>query len=226
VVAVRIRKEKYMLPKTLVWIDCETSGLDPHKDKVLELYAFATSFNDPFNVEDGVRGVEKVFPFKDWSAVPPEVIAMHSAYDVVEETSLMRECMLAVPSSSRSYNDYQEMDALLCRTFAPGKTTDPEYPPVLAGSTVHFDLNFVRTHFPQFASRLSHRVYDVSAIKLFCCSLGMPEIPKTTPQHRARGDIMSSIEHAKKCIEWLEKRHASSCAVDCGELVVSPLFVR
>jgi hypothetical protein len=77
---------------------------------------------------------------------------------------------------------------------------------VLAGDSVHFDLGFVRYHMPTLAKRLSHRVYDVSAIKLFCRSLGMPKIErKEDPVHRAAGDVLRSIEHAKYCADWLAR---------------------
>lgn len=200
------------LPKTILWCDIETTGLDPATDKVLEVCFIAADFSNPFHIEDGVRGVEKVFPFKDWSKVPQEVIQMHAAFSG-GNNPLMLDCMLAQPTDSK-FTDYEEMDQLLCRTFFPKGRTENQ--PVLAGSTVHFDLNFVRTHFPQFATGLSHRCYDVSAVKLFCYSLGMPEIPKTTPQHRARGDILSSIDHAKQCAAWLEKMKPKDYDYDRG----------
>ena len=48
---------------------------------------------------------------------------------------------------------------------------DKEERPILAGSTIHFDLGFVRAHWPRLAARLSHRCYDVSAIKLVAPSV-------------------------------------------------------
>jgi oligoribonuclease (3'-5' exoribonuclease) len=72
----------------------------------------------------------------------------------------------------------------------------------LAGSSVHFDHGFIKHWWPQLASRFSHRHYDVSAVKLFCESLGMPRLPKAEA-HRAREDILESIAHARECVRWL-----------------------
>ena len=55
---------------------------------------------------------------------------------------------------------------------------------------------------PTLDKRLSYRHYDVSAVKLFCQSLGMPKLPKAEA-HRAKDDILESIAHAKKCADWL-----------------------
>ncbi len=76
---------------------------------------------------------------------------------------------------------------------------------MLAGSSIHFDHAFLAVHMPRFAARLSHRHYDVSAIKLFCQSLGADKFPKAEA-HRAKDDIAESIAHAKACAEWLYDR--------------------
>jgi oligoribonuclease (3'-5' exoribonuclease) len=83
---------------------------------------------------------------------------------------------------------------------------EPDQKTVLAGSTVSFDLEFVRNTMPRLAARLSHRVYDVSAVKLFCRSLGMPALPKQE-QHRAAADVLESIAHARACAEWLRPQN-------------------
>ena len=80
--------------------------------------------------------------------------------------------------------------------------SDKDERPTLAGRTVHFDLGFIRHHMPRLAARLSHRVYDVSAICLFCESLGMPRLKKGEA-HRASEDVLESVEHARRCAEWL-----------------------
>ncbi len=55
---------------------------------------------------------------------------------------------------------------------------------------------------PTLAERFSHRYYDVSAVKLFCRSLGMPK-PQPAEAHRAMADIQESIAHARQCARWL-----------------------
>ena len=76
--------------------------------------------------------------------------------------------------------------------------------PTLAGRSVHFDLGFLRVHMPRVAARLSHRVLDVSAVELFCRSQGMSKLPKALG-HRAKDDVLESMEHLRRCKAWLEK---------------------
>ena len=73
---------------------------------------------------------------------------------------------------------------------------------LLAGSSIHFDLGFLRVHMPKLAAKFSHRLFDVSAIKLFCESLGMPKLPKAEA-HRAMVDVEESFAHYKACADWV-----------------------
>ncbi len=72
----------------------------------------------------------------------------------------------------------------------------------LAGSSVHFDLSFLRIHMPRLAANVSHRCYDVSAVKLFCRSLGVAKFPREEA-HRALPDVKESMKHARWCASWL-----------------------
>ena len=86
--------------------------------------------------------------------------------------------------------------------FIP-EVEDKDERATFAGSSVHFDLGFIRVHMPRLAKRLSHRVYCVSAVQLFCRSLGMAKPPKGPEPHRAAADVLASIERAKLCSDWL-----------------------
>jgi len=46
-------------------------------------------------------------------------------------------------------------------------------------------------------------------IRLFCESLGMPEIPKCEA-HRAPADVLEAIDHGRQCAEWLAKHFKSA----------------
>ena len=198
----------------LIWIDLETSGLSSREDIILEVAVLFASLEDPFPLSApsaGSRWAERLNPFR-WTlnvdsdtlrhlsqTMHPKVIEMHT------KSGLLDECAV----SQWSLRDV-EMQLLDCIPEAE-PSDDPHDPnknkPVLAGDSVHFDLGFIRAHMPTLAKRLSHRVYDVSAIKLFCRSLGMPKIERTIdPVHRAAVDVVRSIEHAKHCAEWLKNQ--------------------
>jgi len=89
-----------------------------------------------------------------------------------------------------------------------GKKEARERITALAGSSVHFDRTFLARFTPTLARNLSHRCYDVSAVKLFCRSLGMPKLPPEEA-HRAMPDILESMGHAALCRDWLLARKES-----------------
>jgi oligoribonuclease len=179
-------KDKGM-PMKLLWIDLETSGLDPRKDDVLEVAAGFATLERPFGVTaDYVRSWVTL---NRWSTCVwgTGVREMHQKSGLVDE---LKTAKLYV----------SDVEDILLRDVPA--TEDREEMTVLAGSSVHFDLSFIRCAMPRLGARLSHRVYDVSAVKLFCRSLGMPKLPRADA-HRAKADVLESIEHARQCADWL-----------------------
>lgn len=173
-------------PKTLLWLDLETTGLHPTEDVILEFAAFVATFAHPFDVNDE-PDFYVVFSHRDWEVPDPLVFDMH------RRSGLVDACF----DSSALVADAEK--ALLERFKPYGKDL------VLAGSSVHFDLGFLREHMPDFAALLSHRVYDVSAVKLFCRSLGMPTWERPEPAHRAVPDVRASIADARRCADWIAR---------------------
>jgi len=194
-----------MNPKALYWIDLETTGLDPNEDRILEIALARAPFNRPFDL---TKLGSWVFSFKDWSDVSDRIIDMH------HKNGLLLECIKSklcdAPNSSQREHD---MTILLNKALEPYKNDwiDDENPnaemtsdklPVLAGSSVHFDRGFLRVDVPDFAKKFSHRLYDISALKLFCRSAGMT-VQYKAEAHRAWDDILESVQHTKECAAWL-----------------------
>lgn len=168
----------------LIWTDLETTDLRPDRSSVLEIAVSIADLATPFEV---MPVYHAVLGFDPAGIVNPYVREMHT------KNGLLVECA----QSAVTVADVDE--ALL--TFVPHED-DRDERPVLAGSSVHFDKSFLEVHCPRVFSRLSHVCYDVSAVKLFCRSLGMERIPKGEA-HRAQADIIESITHARLCEQWL-----------------------
>lgn len=168
----------------LLWLDLETTGLDPQHDSILEIAVARAPINDPFNYVQLLNRVAK-----------------HSGYwlsdfirDMHTKNGLLKEC--------RTGDSLLDIEEVLL-DFIPMLPKNDR--PVLAGSSIHFDQAFIKFHMPELYSRLSHRLYDVSSVRLFAESLGAPDFRgEGDSTHRAMSDIIDSVELAKKYATWFE----------------------
>lgn len=197
------------LPEELYWLDFETTGLDPDRDWILECALYRATFLNPFEIECvidtpvvflgdirdkvGYRLSAQDHQQRLPVSIDPFVVAMHTT------NGLWEECR------NGELPTFLELEELILQ--AVPLTPRGEHLPVLAGSSLGaLDVPIMKSAMPRAAARFSHRVLDVSTIKLDCCSQGMPPLPKVEA-HRAYADILESIAHLGKCREWQRSRH-------------------
>lgn len=194
----------------LLWLDLETTGLDPNKHTILEVACRLADFERPFETSNDAGPYQAVAHFDifrwgmDVSNVDKIVFDMHT------KNGLWAECT----ASEHSLDGIEQQ--LIEMLGDPYKPLVGDDRPILAGSTIGFDLSFLRVHMPRLAERLHYRLYDVTSVKLFCQSLGMPKFPKAEA-HRAMPDVLESIAHAKACAEWLATRAIEFKAGSVGQ---------
>ncbi|MGN9764284.1 oligoribonuclease [Micromonospora sp. SD12] len=163
----------------LVWIDCEMTGLDLGRDKLIEVAALVT---DPdLNVlGDGVD----VVIHADEAALEamPEIVAtMHAKSGLTEE---VRRSTVSLAEAEDMVLDY-----------VASHVKDPRTAP-LCGNSIATDRGFITRDMPRLDAHLHYRMIDVSSIKELC-RRWYPRVYFGQPQkglaHRALADIRESI---------------------------------
>ncbi|SNY29848.1 oligoribonuclease [Paractinoplanes atraurantiacus] len=163
----------------LVWIDCEMTGLDLGKDKLIEVAALVT---DPdLNVLGD--GVDLVIHADDAAldAMPPVVRDMHAKSGLTDE----------VRASAITMAEAEEAVLAYVRQFVPNPRTAP-----LCGNSIATDRGFLARDMPALDDFLHYRMIDVSSIKELC-RRWYPRVyfgqPAKGLAHRALADIRESI---------------------------------
>ena len=187
-------------PCCLFWIDLETTGLDPARDLVLECAYQVTSFAYPFSPLSKLRTVLTLATDEDvteaYGLADEKVREMHDAGGLWRDLRLGRS-----ESEPATTIPLLEADLLaLSDGWPTGKSK-----PLLAGSSVHFDMAFLRRYMPRFAARLSYRIFDVSAAWMVLRSTGM-QYEKAISPHRAGSDLAASQALAHACASWATQK--------------------
>ena len=162
-----------------MWIDCEMTGLDLGKDKLIEVAALVT---DPeLNVLG--EGVDLVIHADDAAldAMPEVVREMHAKSGLTEE----------VRRSTVTMAEAEEQVLAYVREFVPNPRTAP-----LCGNSIATDRGFLTRDMPTLDAYLHYRMIDLSSIKELC-RRWYPRVyfgqPAKGLAHRALADIRESI---------------------------------
>ena len=163
----------------LVWIDCEMTGLDLGKDKLIEVAALVT---DPELRVLG-EGVDLVIHADDAAldAMPEIVREMHAKSGLTDE---VRKSTITMAEAEAAILAYVEQ-------FVPNPRTAP-----LCGNSIATDRGFLARDMPALDSYLHYRMIDVSSIKELT-RRWYPRVyfgqPVKGLAHRALADIRESI---------------------------------
>jgi oligoribonuclease len=167
----------------LVWIDCEMTGLDLAKDRLIEIAALVT--DGDLNILGD--GIDVVIHTDDdaLSAMIPVVKEMHTRSGLIDE---VRESAIDVARAEAMVLDY-------IRAHVPQAKTAP-----LAGNSIATDRGFIARDMPALDDYLHYRMVDVSSIKELC-RRWYPRIYYGQPEkglaHRALADIGESIRELR-----------------------------
>lgn len=164
----------------LVWLDLEMTGLDPQKDRIVEIATVITNadleilaegpdivIHEPSSVTDNMN---------DW------------CQEHFAESGLLS----SIYESKTSLAEAEEKTLAFLKENCQSKTA------LFAGNSVHVDREFIGVHMPKLAEFVHYRIIDVSTIK----ELALRWYPDIHPfvkvePHRAHDDILESIDELK-----------------------------
>lgn len=158
----------------LFWVDLEMTGLNPAKDRILEVAAIVTDwkFTELASFETVIHQPPKVIEHMDeWCK------KQHGASGLTAR----------VQESEVSETDAEDM---LLDIVAHVFNEDEKV--ILAGNSIHQDRRFIRKYWPRLEERLHYRMLDVSAWKVVFEGKYRKKFAKPE-DHRALGDIRGSI---------------------------------
>ncbi|HEU4349569.1 MAG TPA: oligoribonuclease [Actinoplanes sp.] len=167
----------------LVWVDCEMTGLDLHRDALIEIAALVTD-SDLRILDEGIDLVIAAPP-ELLDGMVPVVREMHAGSGL---TDLVRTSTISLADAERQVLDH-------LRKHVPDARTVP-----LCGNSIATDRAFLARDMPELDAFLHYRMVDVSSIKELC-RRWYPRVYFSQPQkglaHRALADIRESIRELR-----------------------------
>jgi oligoribonuclease len=182
-----------------LWIDLETTGLDPDNDRIIEVGWFLSERTRQITDEQSVL----ITPDKiAWELMQQDLFVqtMHTQNELLSDMERFGSIM---PEDAED----QILEDL-------AKYEDELF--ILAGSSVHFDRGFIRNWMPRLDRKLMHRHMDVSTIKLFLQDLdyGFYVERQHETKHRAMSDVVDSFNLYVRCAELIEDLSSDLAKVD------------
>ena len=171
-------------PKRILWVDLEMTGLDPAKDRILEVAAIVTDWQ--FNELATYEAVKKV---------GPSLMEARMTGPFWEENAIVRT---ELTQQNATGKNGRTVENELLKFIDQHIGTEGKV--LLAGNSIDQDRKFIENEWSRLNERLHYRMLDVSAWKVVFEGLYKKSFKKAEA-HRALEDIRGSIEELKYYLE-------------------------
>lgn len=174
-----------MKKATLLWLDLEMTGLDPKKDRILEVAAIATDMK-----------LNEIATFEAVIKVSDKLIKERMVGEFWDKNKKTRDALIEQNKSGKSAKEVErELLSFLDKNFKKEI--------YLAGNSIHQDRKFLESEMPELNQKLHYRMLDVSAWKIYFENALNKKFTKPE-NHRALDDINGSIEELKWYLTFLK----------------------
>lgn len=167
--------------KNLIWIDLEMTGLNPERDRIIEIATIVTDSELNILAEGPVMAIHQAQTLLDemdsWNT---EQHGKSGLVSRVQQSNI-----------SEAKAEKETLDFL--KTWVPEKTSP------ICGNTIYQDRRFLLRYMPQLENYFHYRQLDVSTLKILAQKWA-PEIMQgftKTSTHLALQDIRDSIEELR-----------------------------
>lgn len=180
--------------RTLIFLDVESSGLEPATNSILEIGLIAVSLPDFTELGAWSTVIRPAgwYEHKLAERMPERVRQMHAA------SGLLR----AIASDAAV--DLETAEAQALAFVLAARDGDAEHGTELAGYNPSFDLGFLRAHMPRLARQFSYRCLDCNALWLLRGYFEGKDTraPKKNAEHRVLADCRAAIRTVHEHFEW------------------------
>ncbi len=156
------------------------TGLDPVKDRIVEVAAIATDWE-----------FKEIARYEAVVKVGPALMKKRMVGEFWEKYANVRDTLMAQNDDGTSGRTVEnQLLEFVDEHFAPDERV------LLAGNSIHQDRKFIENEWPRLNAKLHYRMLDVSAWKIVFEGRYKKKFAKPEA-HRALEDIQGSIQELK-----------------------------